>query len=962
MLAKKPFSMLILMMLIGTSIQAQSTGYVETFDDNLLTGWDAPNPGTFALTETSGVLKIDYHRTVDSWEWDNFNYTPPQNIDILQNPFLSIKARSTIQTGMAFKVIYGDDRNDWLEAALPGDNAWHEFSLRMTVTGSTVVKRIYFYLDGGTTAAKSGVVQFDDLKIGRPVGSSKAADLETAIAVASNLIEHSREGVGEGEYPFGSKSIIQSAIDGAAVLLTTAATEAQLDSAVWAVYDACVTFESGIKVFNPGLNDSLATGATKHLYYNLDRLSGEGLIFGMHDATGYGVGWSGDDDRSDVRDVCGDYPGLYSWDMNTLDKNNPPDVASFTYRIRSAHARGGINTLSWHQLDPRYGFFYADSISHRGWYNAVASLLPGGEYHEFYRHRLRIMAGFLKGLRDDQGRSIPIIFRPYHEQLGTWFWWGAGRCSTSEYNQIWRFTVTFLRDSLNVHNLIYAISPSDFATRDDYLRIYPGDDYIDILGMDFYFVNPSSPGQFLTRTRMVAQLGLDRSKVAAVTEVGEENLPTINWFTGYLLPPLKNDSLSSRLVYAAVWRNASISHHFAPFPGDATVPDFIKFYQDPWTLFEADLPDMFAPAAADTSPPRFLSRPEENLTATETRFEIEVVTDERASLRYSFLDQPFNAMPYEFARGQGAQEHATEMTGEQGVSRTCYIRALDIAGNESPSVCFTFTVDTLMRRIEWHDGLFQDSDWPSGRAPLGFNSSDVLTNVRAGRTIYFRKIFSLDPLPATLGFLIKCHDGAVVYLNGTEIGRVNMPAGIDVGFETAASSAIKSNSMIVFNQGMLSLLRRGENLLAVEVHTVASTTVDLSFDGRLFNQSQFFVDLGSAWNYNDDGAEPLAQRLGDILAGVRSEPSVPATFRLYQNRPNPFNPETTIRYEVPAESVVSLQVYDLAGRLIRTLAVGRKAAGVHEVSFEGSNLASGLYFCRLQVGSEIAVKRMLLLK
>ncbi len=100
--------------------------------------------------------------------------------------------------------------------------------------------------------------------------------------------------------------------------------------------------------------------------------------------------------------------------------------------------------------------------------------------------------------------------------------------------------------------------------------------------------------------------------------------------------------------------------------------------------------------------------------------------------------------------------------------------------------------------------------------------------------------------------------------------------------------------------------------------------------------------------------------------------SVPTHFGLEQNYPNPFNPSTIIRYQVSSISQVSLKVYDLLGREIATLANEQKPAGIYEVTIDASGLssgvsarggyASGIYFYRLQAGSFVQTKKMILLR
>jgi hypothetical protein len=88
----------------------------------------------------------------------------------------------------------------------------------------------------------------------------------------------------------------------------------------------------------------------------------------------------------------------------------------------------------------------------------------------------------------------------------------------------------------------------------------------------------------------------------------------------------------------------------------------------------------------------------------------------------------------------------------------------------------------------------------------------------------------------------------------------------------------------------------------------------------------------------------------------------PRTYALEQNYPNPFNPSTTIQYQLPEEVKVRLEVYDLLGRKVTTLLDNRIPAGYHEVSFDASSLASGLYIYRLVAGSFSKTRKMMVMK
>jgi hypothetical protein len=99
-----------------------------------------------------------------------------------------------------------------------------------------------------------------------------------------------------------------------------------------------------------------------------------------------------------------------------------------------------------------------------------------------------------------------------------------------------------------------------------------------------------------------------------------------------------------------------------------------------------------------------------------------------------------------------------------------------------------------------------------------------------------------------------------------------------------------------------------------------------------------------------------------LLSTGPGMPGIPGKVELHQNYPNPFNPSTTIRFQLPRASHVTLTVYDVLGREVSVLVNEGKDAGVHEVKFDGSNLASGVYFNRLQAGEFVQIRKLVLLR
>ena len=99
-----------------------------------------------------------------------------------------------------------------------------------------------------------------------------------------------------------------------------------------------------------------------------------------------------------------------------------------------------------------------------------------------------------------------------------------------------------------------------------------------------------------------------------------------------------------------------------------------------------------------------------------------------------------------------------------------------------------------------------------------------------------------------------------------------------------------------------------------------------------------------------------------VISSISDIAGLPTTYTLEQNYPNPFNPSTTIKYDLPKPSDVRLTVFDMLGREVTVLVNERKDASVHEVKFDSSKLASGVYLYRLQAGDFTQTNRLMLLK
>ena len=351
--------------------------------------------------------------------------------------------------------------------------------------------------------------------------------------------------------------------------------------------------------------DKNASTETVALFYNLRNLGKSKTLIGQQDAFNSFYQNSG---NSDIKKTTGNDPGILGSDfMFITDKDNPSNnwyvqqENKIIQDTKDAYAKGMINTFCWHLREPynEKSFYSADMTSEQRT-DAFKSLLPGGKFNDWYKKKLDKVASVVSNLKDTNGKQIPIIFRPFHEFDGNWFWWGASYCTAEEYISVYRFTVNYLRDTKNVHNILYAFSPDNsYTTSSSYLSRYPGDDYVDILGMDNYgdFDNKGTSGASLanSKLKLISDLAISKNKIAALTETGyrvTSTTPAINnWFSTYLYDAITNNNL--QIAYVMFWNNTS-SGYYVPTPGTSNVADFQNFTLKSKIILQNNISKMYS--------------------------------------------------------------------------------------------------------------------------------------------------------------------------------------------------------------------------------------------------------------------------------------------------------------------------------------------------------------------------------
>jgi hypothetical protein len=318
---------------------------------------------------------------------------------------------------------------------------------------------------------------------------------------------------------------------------------------------------------------------TKPISEQLLEVRGKGILFGHQDDLAYGMGWKYVDGESDVKRVSGDFPALFGWELGGIELGHVHNLDSVPfYRMRElalkAHHMGGINTFSWHPYSVIDG---VDSWSTKT--EVVKHIISGGSHHEAFKKQLDKVADFFHNLKTKDGKQMPFIFRPWHEMDGTWFWWGSKQCSPQEFKELFKFTVDYLRKK-GLTEMLVAYSPDNkFNSLSEYYTWYPGDDYIDIMGMDNYGDMKTKNGYLdaIKKLHIVIEAAKTKNKIAAFTETGLENVTDDQWYSKKLNRVLQDPIIVKYLSYVMVWRNDENVHFFFTYKGHSAEKDARKF-------------------------------------------------------------------------------------------------------------------------------------------------------------------------------------------------------------------------------------------------------------------------------------------------------------------------------------------------------------------------------------------------
>lgn len=330
----------------------------------------------------------------------------------------------------------------------------------------------------------------------------------------------------------------------------------------------------------------------------------------------------------DVEDITGSVSGIFGIDSLALTGSEAggTDAASALANSieysKTAAENGALITLSTHmpnftnakiskREDGTYDFFECNFNESKDLSNNSAEqILPGGAYNEVFNAYLDIVAEYANTLAAD---NIPVIFRPLHENTGSWFWWGSTN-SIETYKSLFRYTRDYL-ESQGVHNMLYVYSPNGpLTSEEEYLVRYPGDEYVDIVAFDYYddynTYPASSDGSYFTNLnntcKVVSDFAAKRGKIAAIAECGvrvmkadgsdnegllvkgnpvREEAAGTNWYQ-----KVNDIAKANNMPYYLVWANFSDTNFYVPYRYDDTyghemINEFIAYYNSEDSVF-----------------------------------------------------------------------------------------------------------------------------------------------------------------------------------------------------------------------------------------------------------------------------------------------------------------------------------------------------------------------------------------
>ena len=898
----------IILLSLNGIIFGQLPGIQLDFNDGNIDGWKSDHPRTFQLSAADSALKITYSRTSSSEMWDNFNYTPPQLIDPSSNPVISLRVKSNVNSVLTFKPIYSNGSHDWLQKDISNDNQWHQIQYDLVNYKGTTMNKIYLYLDGGSTDIKSGIVYFDDLQIGSDKIILKIVEVKATVIDSSQVdLKWQSNFPDFVEYYKIYRGNSSGFPCDQSTLLDTTSLKSYSDKGLTVntayYYKVSAVDQDDVESEPSNQVKAFTAGAINPLAIKVESVNSEtvGLyeIFEM------------------VVDLLG------------AQHENPFDPAEVDMSAAFTSPTGKVWTI--------HGFY--DDFENRSQWKVRFSPNETGQWS----YTLKVVD--LAGIAQSEPYSFDAIESSHHgwirasEKNPHYFQCDDG---TSFYGlgvyYPWQVTLSGL-------DLLAAAGANFWG-------------YWNIMYDDGTIIESLNSG-----------LGkYDQKKCGRIDQLlewsAERNLR--------MMLAIWPHDLLSNTVWAHEW-------HQNPYKNIVDVKDFFENeqawkYQERqyryliarWGCYRSlgiweivnEINGTDAWQAGKTTAGRDWVQKVANYFKEHDPFKHPTTASQSGGKYwkdgYAVVDIP-NVHLYETGWINSFRTNPYRGSIYTYRNISAYFRRdfqkpalMGEAGYENSYGNWSFPSPEYT--TWYHNALW--TTWSNGNAatPLWWDftrrdliSDDVLMQLKAFSAVATQLDYGKNPVNRTEVKATDCDAFAMVgdslafgwarEINGKTISEK------EVTFTVPKDTSYRVQIYDTWNGKLITTITSfaGDGALKFALPTLGESTPDVAFIARVVDKASTQID-------------------------DRKDANLPLHFALHRNYPNPFNPLTTIEYELPRKTKVGLSVFDSIGRLVSTLVAAQQEAGRHKVQFDGSQLASGVYLIRLKADDYVAVQKMVLLK
>lgn len=334
--------------------------------------------------------------------------------------------------------------------------------------------------------------------------------------------------------------------------------------------------------------DNNATQATKNLFTNLASIANSSqFAFGQEFPLSFKLeGISYDLNTSDCKDVSGDHPAVFGIDPHYMLYKTDEEKQLHIDEAKAAYDNGSVVTFDFHQQSKTDHKIYMNDITTATDKSLMYDVVNdnNGSRTWFYGELDEI----IDIINNDLG--FPIVFRLFHEMDGNWFWWGSNATNHSSqlYVDFYRLATDYIKDRSDL--VLFGWSPNQQLDT----SYYPGDAYVDVVGLDIYNPIPSTLKANLIE---LSAFAYNHGKVAVLSETGKNDYVNLSpkFWTSNVLSTIEDGGSDIKIAWTLAWFNApwksSQSDLFIPDNNSATnvKNDFVEFKSSTTTLFQQEI-------------------------------------------------------------------------------------------------------------------------------------------------------------------------------------------------------------------------------------------------------------------------------------------------------------------------------------------------------------------------------------